>query len=213
MRALAPALAAILATIRVAAADPLDGHDCFSSDNDRRIAGCTELIERSGLSGQLLGSAYAMRALAYSLKGLYDTAIQDYNEAIRLIPDFAVALNNRAWAYFKSGRPQAGLPDVERSLELQPTSPHAYDNQGPHPAGAGQSIRRPERLRRGHAVRRRAHDPALPVRPVRPRALRGARGRRVHRGAPPGAGSVRERQGLRPLATGRGVPGCNIVSL
>ena len=129
MRALAPALAAIVATITVAAADPLDGHDCFSSDNDRRIAGCTELIERSGLSGQLLGSAYAMRALAYSLKGLYDTAIQDYNEAIRLIPDFAVALNNRAWAYFKSGRPEAGLPDVERSLELQPTSPHAYDTR------------------------------------------------------------------------------------
>ena len=130
MRVWAAAIsAAVLAVMTAAAADPLDGHECFSSDNDRRIAGCTELIERSGVAGQLLGSAYAMRALAYSLKGLYDTAIADYDEAIRLVPDFAVALNNRAWAYFKSGRPEAGLPDVERSLELQPTSPHAYDTR------------------------------------------------------------------------------------
>jgi tetratricopeptide (TPR) repeat protein len=129
MRHWAAALAGLVVAIPLVAADPLDGHDCFSSDNDRRIKGCTELIERPELTGQLLGSAYAMRALGYSLKGLYDEAIRDYDEAIRLVPDFAVALNNRAWAYFKSGRAEEGLPDVERSLQLQPTSPHAYDTR------------------------------------------------------------------------------------
>ena len=129
MRRWAVAIAGFFAAVPLVAADPLDGHDCFSSDNERRITGCTELIERSGISGQLLGSAYAMRALGYSLKGLYDTAFRDSAEAIRLVPDFAVALNNRAWAYFKSGRPQSGQPDVERSLQLQPTSPHAYDTR------------------------------------------------------------------------------------
>ncbi len=129
MKRWAAAIAFLFAAVPLVAADPLDDHDCFSSDNDRRIAGCTELIEQSGLAGQMLGSAYAMRALGYSLKGLYDTAIRDYDEAIRLVPDFAVALNNRAWAYFKSGRAEAGRPDVERSLQLQPTSPHAYDTR------------------------------------------------------------------------------------
>lgn len=129
MRWWVAALAWLFLAIPQAAADPLDGHDCFSSDNERRIPGCTELIERSGVTGQLLSSAYAMRALGYSLQGLYDTAIRDYDEAIRLMPDFAVALNNRAWAYYKSGRPQTGLPDVERSLQIQPTSPHAYDTR------------------------------------------------------------------------------------
>lgn len=113
----------------VLASDAMDDHDCFSGDNEKRITGCTELIERPGLPQQLLSSAYAMRALGYSLKGEYDVAIQDYDAAIGLSPDFAVALNNRAWAYFKSGRPIEGLPDVERSLRVQPTSPHAYDTR------------------------------------------------------------------------------------
>ncbi len=120
---------AMLAASSALASGAMDDHDCFSGDNDRRIIGCTELIERSDLPQQMLGTAYAMRALGYSLKGLYDTAIRDYDTAIGLVPDFAVALNNRAWAYFKSGRPSAGLSDVEESLRLQPTSPHAYDTR------------------------------------------------------------------------------------
>ena len=70
-----------------------------------------------------------MRALAYSLKGRYDTAMRDYDVAIAMKPDFAVALNNRAWAYFRWGRAATGLPDVERSLQLSPTSPHALDTR------------------------------------------------------------------------------------
>ncbi|MCL4766537.1 MAG: hypothetical protein KJZ80_09925 [Hyphomicrobiaceae bacterium] len=123
------AMVGMLVAGPVLAAGAMDDHDCFSGDNERRISGCTELIERSGLPSQMLGSAYAMRALGYSLKGLYDTAIRDYDAAIRLVPDFAVALNNRAWAYFRSGRAAAGLPDVEHSLRIQPTSPHAYDTR------------------------------------------------------------------------------------
>lgn len=129
MKLWAAAIVAVLVTGHALAAGAMDDHDCFSGDNDQRISGCTELIDRAELPPQMLGSAYAMRALGYSLKGLYDTAIRDYDAAIRLVPDFAVALNNRAWAYFKSGRAPAGLPDVEHSLRLQPTSPHAYDTR------------------------------------------------------------------------------------
>ena len=118
-----------LAANSPASASALDDHDCFSGDNHRRIAGCSALIEQRDLDPRLQASAYAMRALAYSLTGLYDTAIRDYDAAIRIVPDFAVALNNRAWAYFKSGRPSQGLPDVEHSLRLEPTSPHAYDTR------------------------------------------------------------------------------------
>jgi Tfp pilus assembly protein PilF len=74
-------------------------------------------------------AALAMRALSYSLKGAYDTAIRDYDQAIRIVPDFAVALNNRAWAYFKSGRPTMGIEDVEKSLALDPSSAHSYDTR------------------------------------------------------------------------------------
>jgi hypothetical protein len=40
-----------------------------------------------------------------------------------------VALNNRAWAYFRSGKGAMGLDDVERSLQLNPTSPNSLDTR------------------------------------------------------------------------------------
>ena len=103
--------------------------DCFGEDIDRRIDGCTALIEQRDQSIADLSQVYAMRALAYSLKGRYSTAIQDYDMAIGMQPDFAVALNNRAWAYFRWGKAAIGLPDVEKSLELSPTSPHTLDTR------------------------------------------------------------------------------------
>jgi tetratricopeptide (TPR) repeat protein len=127
-RKLAFALA-LLVGASAAAASVVDDRDCFTGDNERRIMGCSALIAQPDLDPRLLSSAYAMRALAYSLSGLYDAAIRDYDAAIRIVPDFAVALNNRAWAYFKSGRPEKGLPDVERSLSIQPASPHSYDTR------------------------------------------------------------------------------------
>src|SRR5262245_65309300 len=104
-------------------------HECHNGDWDRRIDACTDLIATPGLETEALSSAYASRALAFSLRGQHDIAINDYDEAIRLVPNFAIALNNRAWAYFKSGRAEKGRPDVERSLHLDPVSSHAYDTR------------------------------------------------------------------------------------
>jgi tetratricopeptide (TPR) repeat protein len=106
-----------------------ENHACFSDNMERRIAGCSELIATPGLDSTTLSHAYAMRALGYSLQAQYETAIRDYNTAIRMVPDFAVALNNRAWAYYKWGKSSNGMPDVEQSLRLDPTSYHAYDTR------------------------------------------------------------------------------------
>src|SRR5919108_3891881 len=122
---LALAVAASMAAVSRAS----DEHVCFSSDNERRIAGCTELIEQPGVPANTRAAAHATRALAYSQKGQYERAVRDFDAAIQLVPDFAVALNNRAWVHFKSGRPAVGLPDVEESLRIEPTSHHAYDTR------------------------------------------------------------------------------------
>jgi tetratricopeptide (TPR) repeat protein len=107
----------------------IDTSDCFSGNNERRIVGCSRLIDTPGISTDMLASAHAMRALAYSLRGQYEIAIGDYDRAIGLMPDYPMALNNRAWAYFRWGRAAQGLPDVEKSLLLDPTSEHAYDTR------------------------------------------------------------------------------------
>ena len=111
------------------AAQLFEGHECYGEDNERRLKACSELIDTPGLAPEAHSSAFAMRALSHSLKGAYDTAIRDYDSALRLVPDFPVALNNRAWAYFKSGRPTMGSEDVEKSLALDPWSPHSYDTR------------------------------------------------------------------------------------
>lgn len=121
--------AAVLASPAAQARASDAATDCFSDDNERRIAGCSELILSPGIGQEDLSLAYAMRALAYSLKADYGRALADYDEAIRINPGFAVALNNRAWALFKAGRAREGLPDVERSLRLSPGSSHALDTR------------------------------------------------------------------------------------
>jgi tetratricopeptide (TPR) repeat protein len=113
----------------VSRAQAASDNDCYNEDVETRIRGCTELLGRSGLSTEARSSAYATRALGYSLKRDYGRAIEDYDKSIKLIPNFATALNNRAWAYFRWGKPREGVEDVEKALELQPDMDAAYDTR------------------------------------------------------------------------------------
>lgn len=104
--------------------------DCFNDESLRRIEGCTALLEGGAkLSTTERSLAHAMRALAYSLQGEFIRALKDYDEAIRLKPDFDVALNNRAWALFKMKRYDEGMSDVEKALKIAPWSAHAFDTR------------------------------------------------------------------------------------
>ena len=106
-----------------------DANDCDSPETEKRIQACTELIETPGLNPTRRATAFANRALAYSLRGQFEIAIRDYDAAIAMFPEFAVALNNRAWAYFKWGKLAQATTDVERSLALDPMSPHSLDTR------------------------------------------------------------------------------------
>lgn len=127
------ALAAALALFAGIPALPLRAEvatDCLSEDWERRISGCTAIIDSPGASPEQKAVAYATRALALSLKGRFEAAIDDYGAALKIEPNFAVALNNRAWAYFKWGQGAKGLADVEKSLKLNPMSEHTWDTRG-----------------------------------------------------------------------------------
>ena len=53
--------------------------------------------------------------VTYSDKGKQDRAIEDYNRAIELKPDFADAYNNRGIAYSKKGELE-GLPGLASAI-------------------------------------------------------------------------------------------------
>ena len=176
--------------------------DCFGEDNDRRIDGCTALIELRDQSAVDLSHVYAMRALAYFLKGLYSTAIRDYDVAIDMQPDFAVALNNRAWAYFRWGKAETGLPDVEKALQLNPTSPHSLDTR----AHIRQALGDAAGAVSDYEMAMRPHYQTVPVRTEGFELLQRGDRRHPAAGGDRGAEKMRQRQGLRSAAAGGEVP-------
>ena len=125
--AAAAVILGFLGAAALAAVDPM--LDCLSEDNQRRISGCSTLIDTPGLPQEQRSLAHGMRALAYSLLGLFDKALQDYDEALKINPDYPLALNNRAWSYYKLGRPRDGIADVEKALQISPASPYALDTR------------------------------------------------------------------------------------
>lgn len=128
-RSLIALAAVVLGSVSVIAAgiDPMV--DCLSDDNNRRLSGCSAVIDNPQAPDEQRSFAYGMRALAYSLLGVFDKAIADYDEALKIRPEFPLALNNRAWAYYKLGRPNDGMADVESALALSPGSPYALDTR------------------------------------------------------------------------------------
>lgn len=114
--------------------------DCFSDNMELRIAGCTEMLKGT-LAPEARARALASRALGLSMKGWYAEAIQDYDRALAIVPNEPVALNNRAWAYFRWGRPADGVDDIEASLQIDPTSGASYDTR----AHIAQALGRPDK--------------------------------------------------------------------
>src|SRR5213593_104416 len=80
-------------TPRLKNIDLCNGKDGASPD--LQIEGCTALIDSEQEGGNTLSIAYNNRGNAYTAKGEYDRAIEDYDLSIRRNPAYARAYNNR----------------------------------------------------------------------------------------------------------------------
>jgi len=67
--------------------------------------------------------------LHYNLQQ-YEQAIQNYNKALELKPDFPKALYNRGIAYRYVGQYERAIQDYDKALELRPDYPEALVNRG-----------------------------------------------------------------------------------
>ncbi len=73
---------------------------------------------------------YFYRGLAYYYKKDYDHAIADYNQALKLDPNFAKAYYNRGLAYYYKKDYDRTIADYNQALKLDPSSADAYYNRG-----------------------------------------------------------------------------------
>src|SRR6516164_2347978 len=76
---------------------------------DQRIDGCSAVIKAARDKGDKLAEAFNNRGVAYRLKGDYDRAIADYNQAIKLKPS--------AEGYFNRGNAQLGKGHYDRAID------------------------------------------------------------------------------------------------
>jgi tetratricopeptide (TPR) repeat protein len=70
------------------------------------------------------------RGIAFYAIGIFDLAIEDYTEALRLDPTFSAALDNRGTAWVAMGLYEQGIIDYTAVIALDPGNTVAYSNRG-----------------------------------------------------------------------------------
>ncbi|HRD74330.1 MAG TPA: tetratricopeptide repeat protein [Hyphomicrobiaceae bacterium] len=113
---------------------------CQGADLKARVAACTELLEDRLSDGERV-IVHGNRAIARRRLGDYPGAFADYGEALRIDPKNPYIRNNRAWAYYKSGRFEEGLADIELALAVAAPSAPWLDTRGHIYQALGRSAR------------------------------------------------------------------------
>jgi tetratricopeptide (TPR) repeat protein len=106
--------------------------DCKqSSDPDRRIRGCTQIIERGKRERrEYRAIAYNNRGIAYQEKGEVDRAIADFTTAIKFNPNDARVYSNRGSAYATKGELDRAIANLGKAIALNPKYADAYNSRG-----------------------------------------------------------------------------------
>ena len=95
-----------------------------------QISGCTAVLQSDGVSEGNRAVAYVNRGMGYAGKKDYDRAIADFNEAIRINPNFAIAYNNRGSAVQSKGDYDRAIADYSEAIRINPNYAVAYSNRG-----------------------------------------------------------------------------------
>ena len=94
-----------------------------------QIMGCTALIKSGLENSQTLVIAYNNRGNAYTSKGEYELAIRDYDELIKLDPNYAKSFNNRGVAYQKKGEYDRAIKDFDAAITINSNYADAFANR------------------------------------------------------------------------------------
>ena len=99
-----------------------DAEQCANAGDsgDDTIAACTRAIKSGQLSSVNLAVTFYNRGNTWGRKGDNESALADYNETIRLIPQYALAYHNRGNTWGRKGDNDRALADYDEAIRLNP---------------------------------------------------------------------------------------------
>jgi tetratricopeptide (TPR) repeat protein len=128
-------LATVLACIGpgfVATAQTLDQQWawCRGEYSERLIPACTAVLQSHRQTPENLARAFYYRGRALAAESQFDRAIKDFDQAIRLDPNFPDAFNFRGVAWAGKGEFERAIADFDHAIQLDPNYAIAIYNRG-----------------------------------------------------------------------------------
>ncbi len=114
---------------------------CTSADADLAVKSCTAIIESGGVPPPEVGRALHHRAAAQAKLRRNDLALQDFDQAIRLVPGNAVAFTGRGQVHLEQELYDRAVADFEQAIRLNTTLGAAYAGRGDALRAQGQYAR------------------------------------------------------------------------
>ena len=96
---------------------------------DQAITLYTEVLEDKSLPNDRRATILNDRGVAYSRRQQHKEAIDDFNRAIQLYPEYAAVYNNRGNVLLGLGAVKEAIKDFDRALLLAPGYAAAYSNR------------------------------------------------------------------------------------
>jgi lipoprotein NlpI len=111
-----------------------DAQKCIQESQRRNfdlaIQHCTRAIESGQLSDADRAVTLNNRGNTHLGKKDYTRAIQDYDQAIRIKPNYPEAFNNRGYAYFHKMDYDRAIQSYDQAIKLNPKYAKAFNNRG-----------------------------------------------------------------------------------
>lgn len=117
--------------VQQSAASPIEAgaQQLVRGNVEQAIAFYTDALKDTGLANDRRATVLNDRAVAYARIGQFKQALDDYNRAIGLFPEYAAAYNNRGNALLTLSQPAEAVKDFDRAVLLAPNYAAAYSNR------------------------------------------------------------------------------------
>lgn len=96
---------------------------------EQAVTAYTDALQDASLANDRRAAILNDRGVASSRLGRHKAALDDYNRAVQLFPEYAPVYNNRGNTLLQLGLAQEALKDFDRAIALAPGYAPAYNNR------------------------------------------------------------------------------------